>query len=233
MSSGGYSTWILRVMTPQNSSKSISPLPSKSISFTIVSNSAASMCKPTVSSNISSSSTEMWPESSHCTRDTSSSLGSCDRCRHNCLNKQKIWRNSSMSSALMPCFFFATSFFFGGGNFSAALRARSNSLRLTSPPPSLSNFTMSKPNSASLTSMPNWRSPSCISIGSKVPSPLASSLLKRSLMRMRFFFSKIASCRRISSASISEAAIASRKPCGKRGDQPGGRMCLCADGAGP
>mmetsp|Transcript_70207 Transcript_70207/g.196791 ORF Transcript_70207/g.196791 Transcript_70207/m.196791 type:complete len:248 (+) Transcript_70207:301-1044(+) len=206
MSSGGYSTWILRVMTPQNSEKSISPFPSKSISLTIVSNSDCSMCSPTVSSNISNSSTEMFPDSSHCTREMSSSLGSLDRCLHSCLNRQKICRNSSMSSPVKPCFFLGpSSFFFGGGNFSAAFKARSNSFKLTSPPPSLSVFTMMTSKSASLTSSPSMRSPSRNSSRSKVPSPLASSLLKRSLARMRFFFNNIASCRKLSSASTSVA----------------------------
>mmetsp|Transcript_96650 Transcript_96650/g.295620 ORF Transcript_96650/g.295620 Transcript_96650/m.295620 type:complete len:248 (-) Transcript_96650:61-804(-) len=208
MSSGEAWTWIFFCNTDANSSKSISPLLSASISRTMVCNSTGSKCSPTLSSKVSNSSTEIVPELSHSTSSGLRSLEfSAARCLHSCLNKQKICRNSSMSSDVMPRFCFCDSLLFSGCSFSAALSARSNSFKLTSPPPSLSIFFMTKSNSWSDTSKPSVRKPSRNSGPSRLPSPLASIFLKRSLARMRFFFKRMANCLRISSASAWASAM--------------------------
>mmetsp|Transcript_125488 Transcript_125488/g.366561 ORF Transcript_125488/g.366561 Transcript_125488/m.366561 type:complete len:231 (-) Transcript_125488:66-758(-) len=196
ISSGVYSTCIFFVMQSQNSWKSIVPFPSVSISRAIDSSSIFLSFRPTVSSSCSSSSTEMPPDSSHSTR--SGSMSSCSRARQSCLKRQKIWRNSSLSSGVMPCFLFS---FFLGGSFSAYRSAFSNSLTLTSPPPSLSILVMRARNSWSVALMPNSTSPVRSSPPEIVPSPPASMLLKRSMVFILRLFSLSAIMRSKSSQS--------------------------------
>mmetsp|Transcript_19307 Transcript_19307/g.54562 ORF Transcript_19307/g.54562 Transcript_19307/m.54562 type:complete len:267 (-) Transcript_19307:3-803(-) len=205
MSSGVCSTLIFLVIVVQNSSKSISPLPSRSISLIIVSSSLWSSRKPTVSSSCSSSSTDIAPSSSHATMSASTcSPGSAFRDPDSCLKRQKICRNSSFSSDDRPCCFATSTFghtsFFLGGSFSAAFRALSNSLTLTSPPPSLSMRAMRQEKSWSEALKPSSASASRSSEPETAPSPLASILLKRSTTLSFFFFSLSTRPRRMSSA---------------------------------
>mmetsp|Transcript_26530 Transcript_26530/g.76369 ORF Transcript_26530/g.76369 Transcript_26530/m.76369 type:complete len:223 (+) Transcript_26530:197-865(+) len=195
MASGAYSTWIFLVMLLQNSWKSISPFPSVSISLTIVSSSIFSSFRPTVSSSCSSSSTEMPPDSSHSTRPGSSSSRSA---RQSCLKRQKICRNSSLSSKVMPSFRFS---FRLGGMRSAYFKAFSKSLMLTSPPPSLSILLIRAANSWSVGFSPSSEIPTRSSSAEIFPSPPASMLLKRSTALNLFFLSFSMRLRRMSSAS--------------------------------
>mmetsp|Transcript_25166 Transcript_25166/g.78389 ORF Transcript_25166/g.78389 Transcript_25166/m.78389 type:complete len:200 (-) Transcript_25166:50-649(-) len=183
-------------MQSQNSWKSIVPLPSVSISRAIDSSSFFLSFRPTVSSSCSSSSTEMPPDSSHSTR--SGSMSSCSRARQSCLKRQKIWRNSSLSSGVIPCFLLS---FFLGGSFSAYLTAFSNSLTLTSPPPSLSILAMRAANSWSDALTPNSTRPARSSAPESVPSPLASMVLNRSIALILRFFRRSAMVRSSSSHS--------------------------------
>mmetsp|Transcript_134486 Transcript_134486/g.287731 ORF Transcript_134486/g.287731 Transcript_134486/m.287731 type:complete len:225 (+) Transcript_134486:404-1078(+) len=191
------------------------PLPSVSISATIAVSSEGSMRRPTVSSNCSSSSVEMVPSSSQLTRSTSP-RSSAARERQSCLKRLKICLISSLSPPVRPCFRFtgaATSscFFFGAGNFSAALSALSSSLRLTSPPPSLSIFCIMVVNSWSDVLMPRSAKPLRSSAEETLPSPPVSMLLKRSLARILFCLSLTANWRISSSAeALSEEAIGCR-----------------------
>mmetsp|Transcript_108485 Transcript_108485/g.188346 ORF Transcript_108485/g.188346 Transcript_108485/m.188346 type:complete len:210 (-) Transcript_108485:23-652(-) len=157
---------------------------------------------PTPSKSCSNSSTDMVPELSIGT-SSSRPLSSLTSLRQSCLKRQKICRNSSRSSAVMPCFFLgaAASSFFFGGNFSAALMALSNSLRLTSPPPSLSTRAMITANSLSEQLKPISARPFLSSSASRLPSPLASIFRKRSVARIFFAASFSTKLRMTSSGS--------------------------------
>mmetsp|Transcript_114105 Transcript_114105/g.179642 ORF Transcript_114105/g.179642 Transcript_114105/m.179642 type:complete len:204 (-) Transcript_114105:17-628(-) len=185
-------------MASQNSSKSISPFLSLSRSLIMWWRSSGLSFMPTPSSSCSNSSTEMWPVPSMGTN-----ISSLSDVLVSCLKRQKICRNSSLSSAVMPCFFLGiatSSTFFLGGNFSAALMARSNSFKLTSPPV-VETRDMITENSASVALKPISAKPVRSSSESIKPSPLVSIFLKRSVALILLSASLSTKHRMTSSAS--------------------------------
>mmetsp|Transcript_43388 Transcript_43388/g.71561 ORF Transcript_43388/g.71561 Transcript_43388/m.71561 type:complete len:235 (-) Transcript_43388:7-711(-) len=180
-------------MELQNSVKSISPLPSMSISPIMASICEGLSFNPTASRSVSRSSAPMVPVSFHSAREMLLSEPAAERAWLSCLKRQKICLNSSLSSSVMPRFLMTFSSCiacrsFLEGSFSAARMARSNSLTLTSPPPSLSMTAMMDVRSASVSLKPRSCKPIRSSSPVTLPSPLASIFLKRSLARSLFFF---------------------------------------------